>query len=53
MMKSDPVITYNHMEEDTNRSKTGYIRETNANKLIYIAEFAVIAALVALMFFVF
>jgi hypothetical protein len=52
-MKSDPVITYNHMEDDDANNKMKHLKNAISGKLIYIAEFAIIITLLCLMFFLF
>ncbi|MEP7169313.1 MAG: hypothetical protein ABI855_08070 [Bacteroidota bacterium] len=55
MQKGDPVITYNHMEEDTKEKKnTGTIfnfKLKNKVAIIFIAEEILIALLLALIFY--
>lgn len=53
MMKSDPVITYNHMEDDHAQSKMRHFKKSLSSRLIYLAELAIILALIAIMFLVF
>jgi hypothetical protein len=52
-MKSDPVITYNHMEEDDANRKMKHVKSIFTNKMVYVAEAVIIAALLLLMFFLF
>jgi hypothetical protein len=55
MQKNDPVITYNHMQEDTeekNRTKSVLnFGRKNKVALIFIAEEILIALLLALIFY--
>lgn len=53
MMKSDPIITYNHMEEDEANNKIRHFKKSIPAKLIYLAEFAIIGGLLLLMFYIF
>ena len=52
-MKSDPVITYNHMEDEHSASKTRQLKKPLSGKLVYLVEFALLAALLLLMFYLF
>ena len=55
MQKGDPIITYNHMQEDTQEkkeTKTSYnFKVKNKVALIFIAEEILIALLLALIFY--
>ncbi|HKR07395.1 MAG TPA: hypothetical protein VJY62_22365 [Bacteroidia bacterium] len=55
MQKSDPVITYNHMQEDTTEKNTtksfSNFKIKNKVALIFIAEEILIALLLGLIFY--
>lgn len=50
MMKSDPVITYNHMDDDDGNRK---MKQAQTGKMLYLTEVLIIAALLAIMFIMF
>jgi hypothetical protein len=50
MMKSDPVITYNHMDDDDANRK---MKHNLTGRMLYITEVIIIAALLAFMFIMF
>lgn len=54
MLKSDPIITYNHMQEDSHPSASAsQNRMEMKNKVVlkFIAEELIIAMLLALIFY--